>query len=110
MIIRYIYREGRDTRQLLGCVVCTDTGRLGYSLCHPLDRRKLTKRRAREIALSRAEKRTVALMPFSLQVAPDRWVSDSWRSYRRSSAQTRLVPLTVWPYLDALRNGHKVIP
>ena len=53
MIIRYVYN---DRRQLVGCVCRTDDNRLGYSAVHPKDRRKLSKKLARTIALGRAEK------------------------------------------------------
>ena len=91
MTIRYIYQDRRGSRQLIGCVCRTDDGRLSYSLCHPLDRRKLTKKRVREIALARAEKRTIFYDDFN----------ELWFSARNGHARMGL-PHTVLPYLNDL--------
>lgn len=45
-------KQGR----LKGCVVKLADGKLGYSLCHPNDKNKMSKKMARRIAVSRALK------------------------------------------------------
>ena len=87
MIIRYAYTA---TRQLVGCVVRTDEGRLGYSAVHPKDRRKLTKKLARTIALGRAEKCDV------YENLPGYW------HRQRNVHNGAQVPRSVIPHLAAL--------
>lgn len=60
MKIYYLYGEpkkGQKKGHLKGCVVhYEDTGKIGYSLCHRLDKKKMTKKLALEIAYMRAAK------------------------------------------------------
>ena len=86
MLTRYLYTANR---QLVGCVVRTDEGRLGYSAVHPRDRRKLTKKLARKIALGRAEK---------CEVYDDG--VDCW--YRDRGGASYTVPARISPHLAAL--------
>ena len=86
MLTRYLYTANR---QLVGCVVRTDEGKLGYSAVHPRDRRKLTKKLARKIALGRAEKCKVYEHCFGC-----------WYRYRESLCF--VVPRSVVPHLAAL--------
>lgn len=89
MIIRYIRNKKGE---LKGCVVRTDEGRLGYSLCHELDRLKNTKKLTRQIALDRAEK---------IMIHQDINYTNVLYSVR--NGRTRFaVPHTVTPYLKEL--------
>ncbi len=56
MLLHYVYANHNGSKQLVGCVCRTDEGRLGYSAVHPKDRRKMSRKLARKIALGRAEK------------------------------------------------------
>lgn len=94
MLTRYVYTANR---QLVGCVVRTDEGRLGYSAVHPKDRRKLTKKLARKIALGRAEKCEVYGFPKQTVVG----TRMDW--YRmRCGRNGSVVPRSVVPHLAAL--------
>lgn len=42
--------------RIRGCLVKLESGEIGYSLCHPKDRHKTSKKLARQIAIGRAEK------------------------------------------------------
>jgi hypothetical protein len=56
LILRYVYSTATGSKQLAGCVCRLDNGRLGYSAIHPHDRRKVSRKLARTIALGLAEK------------------------------------------------------
>ncbi len=60
MVLHYVYNTHNGSKQLVGCVCRTDEGRLGYSAVHPKDRRKMSRKLARKIALGRAEKCNIA--------------------------------------------------
>lgn len=49
-------KEGQKKGGLRGCVVVLSKEQIGYSVCHPKDRSKCSKRLARHIALERAKK------------------------------------------------------
>ena len=93
MIIRYVYREHNGSKQLTGCVLCTDEGKLGYSVVHPNDRKKTTKALARKIALGRAEK---------CDIGVDIAGAECWMRARRDNGFFYPIPSVVIPYLDAL--------
>jgi len=91
MLLRYVYADHNGSKQLVGCVLKTDEGRLGYSAVHPKDRHKLTKKLARTIALGRAEKCEI----YGVQ-PPGDW-------YRmRAGLNSARVPRTIVPYLAVL--------
>ena len=89
MILHYIYDTHNGSKQLVGCVVRTDEGKLSYSAVHPKDRRKMSRKLARKIALGRAEKCIIA--------GAGMWW---WKS--RNSGESLPVPTTIVPYLTAL--------
>ena len=95
MIIRYIYRE---CTQLVGCVYCTDEGKLGYSVVHPNDRKKVTKKLARKIALGRAEKCRIQIDDVFGQQ------SERWMKMRGNTSPLLgcIVPAAIVPHLAAL--------
>jgi hypothetical protein len=95
MILRYIYADHNGGKQLVGCVCRTDDGKLGYSAVHPKDRRKLTKKLARTIALGRAEKCQIKVMTFPAE-------EDCWKRYRHDPWHARPVPHAIIPHLAAL--------
>lgn len=91
MLIRYI----RDKKgELKGCVVRTDEGRLGYSLCHKLDKLKNTKKMTRQIAIDRAAK--IEIRQVNTDPAP------VLISFRHEEKLRRIIPHTVQPYLKEL--------
>ena len=94
MLTRYLYTANR---QLVGCVVRTDEGRLGYSAVHPKDRRKLSRKLARTIALGRAEKCFCRIEKWPEM--PERWIKargngDPWDAVD--------IPRAIAPHLAAL--------
>jgi hypothetical protein len=91
LILRYVYSTATGSKQLVGCVCRTDEGRLGYSAVHPKDRRKLTKKLARTIALGRAEKCTV----LRNASGPPAWLKGRNRTFHD-------VPAVIVPHLVAL--------
>lgn len=58
MVVQYIRDKKGDMK---GCVVKTDEGKLGYFLCHKLDKKKTNKKLTRQIAIDRAEKIRIIL-------------------------------------------------
>ncbi len=95
MITRYI----RDKKgRLKGCVVRTDDDNFGYSLCHPLDRNKNSKKMARKIAIGRAMKTKPEI---SLKGKTGR-KKDILYLIRNTNGKYRGVPHTVRPYLKEL--------
>ena len=89
MITRYI----RDKKgKLKGCVVRTDDNNLGYSLCHPLDKNKNSKKMARKIAIDRARKTKIETSR----------VGSANRLYLTRDRKSRIVPRMIEPYLKEL--------
>ena len=80
MEVRYIHKKN----YIKGCVVILDDGRIGYSLCHPNDKKKSTKKLAREIAISRAEARNTTVTP-----------KDNRHVWSRDNGKAKWVPHTV---------------
>jgi len=99
MLLRYVYSTATGSKQLVGCVCRTDEGRLGYSAVHPKDRRKMSKKLARTIALGRAERCEVG---FSLGAEdPDGFIwPEGWVKIRETNRH--LVPSAIVPHLAAL--------
>lgn len=96
MIIRYI----RDkNNRLKGCVVRLDNGRLGYSLCHPNDQKKNSKKLAREIAIGRASKTVINLYDKGMNYKQ----RDDYSIYQKCTPVSKL-PEMVIPYLKELQN------
>lgn len=100
MILRYIYNTDTGSKQLVGCVVKTDEGRLGYSAVHPKDRRRMSRKLARTIALGRAEKCEIGLESF-FEEDDKKWLKwrggDLWQN-----ANVNNIPAAIVPHLAAL--------
>lgn len=63
MLICYVREKpGKpDTKgRPIGVVIALDPKRIGWSFCHRKDRNKFSKKRAKEIALKRAEKKDLS--------------------------------------------------
>ncbi len=92
MILHYVYDTHNGSKQLIGCVCRTDEGRLGYSAVHPKDRRKMSRKLARKIALGRAEKCALSVdCLLKMRRYPNNFESPVYR-----------VPPTVFSHLAAL--------
>jgi hypothetical protein len=113
MITKYIRTK---KGQMKGCIVLNEEGRIGYSLCHPKDKNKNSKKLARQIAIKRIEKRNIffGIPPEPMVDRHGITIQLGWWS-RRNNQYPRFLPQVIEKYLDKyfipsknMAVGHKI--